>query len=170
MFIRLSLLVYLNWLPNDTFPDWSKSKECADDNFKFDKNGRMLSIQTGRKPCGKKEKLLVTSNFSLFHNVFKRLILHTRKNQGLFRKGIKHCRQRRKNADHQNFLLFSIPFSCVKIPLRNTVPQNVGFPVFVWLYNDLIKNSLWFLVFKRTNHLKYSRKNACSVTNDIIPG
>ena len=34
-----------------------------------------------------KDKLLVTSNFSFPHSVFKRLILQTRKNQGLFGKG-----------------------------------------------------------------------------------
>ena len=31
-------------------------------------------IQTCRKRCGKKEKLLVTSNFSFSHSVFKRLV------------------------------------------------------------------------------------------------
>ena len=36
----------------------------------------------------KKEKLLITSNSSFFHIVFKRLILQTRKNQGLFGKGL----------------------------------------------------------------------------------
>ena len=33
------------------------------------------------------EKLLVTSNFSFSHSVFKRLVLQTYKNQGLFGKG-----------------------------------------------------------------------------------
>ena len=42
-----------------------------------------------RKHCGKRKKLLVTSNFSFSHNVFKRLVLQTRKNQGLFGKGLK---------------------------------------------------------------------------------
>ena len=37
-----------------------------------------------------KEKLLVTSNFSFSHSVFKRLLLQTRKNQGLFGKGLTH--------------------------------------------------------------------------------
>ena len=36
-----------------------------------------------------KEKLLVMSNFSFSHIVFKRLILQTCKNQGLFGKGLK---------------------------------------------------------------------------------
>ena len=35
-----------------------------------------------------KVKLLVTSNFSFSHSVFKRLVLQTRKNQGLFGKGL----------------------------------------------------------------------------------
>ena len=39
----------------------------------------------GRK-LWEKEKLLVTSNFSFSNSVFKRLILQTRKNQGLFGK------------------------------------------------------------------------------------
>ena len=34
----------------------------------------------------KKKKLLVTSNFSFFHCVFKRLVLQTRRNQVLFGK------------------------------------------------------------------------------------
>ena len=36
-----------------------------------------------------KEKLLVMSNFSFSHSVFKRLVLQSCKNQGLFEKGIK---------------------------------------------------------------------------------
>ena len=35
-----------------------------------------------------KEKMLVTSNFSFSHSVFKRIELQTRKNQGLFGKGL----------------------------------------------------------------------------------
>ena len=34
--------------------------------------------------------MLVTNNFSFFHSVFKRLVLQTRKNQGLFGKGLKN--------------------------------------------------------------------------------
>ena len=36
-----------------------------------------------------KEKLLVTSNFSFSHSVFRRLTLQIRKNQVLFGKGLK---------------------------------------------------------------------------------
>ena len=42
----------------------------------------------GHKTLWEKEKLLVTSNFSFSHSVFKRLVLQTRKNQGLFGKGL----------------------------------------------------------------------------------
>ena len=41
------------------------------------------------KTLWEKEKLLVTSNFFFFHSVFKRLVQQTRKNQGLFGKGLK---------------------------------------------------------------------------------
>ena len=52
--------------------DSSKLKKFADDNFKFDKNGRKLSNRV--KTLWEKEKLLVTSNFSFSHSVFKRLV------------------------------------------------------------------------------------------------
>ena len=42
----------------------------------------------GRKHSEKKEKLLITSNFSFSHSVFKRLVLQTSKNQGMFGKGL----------------------------------------------------------------------------------
>ena len=63
-----------------------QTERVADDNFKFDENGRkfteMVDYNVG------KEKWLVTSNFSLPHSVFKRLVLQTCKNQGLFGKGL----------------------------------------------------------------------------------
>ena len=40
------------------------------------------------KTLQEKEKLLVMINFSFSHSVFKRLVLQTRKNQGLFGKGL----------------------------------------------------------------------------------
>ena len=46
------------------------------------------SFPNGEKTLWEKEKLLVMSNFSFSHGVFKRLELHTRKNQGLFGKGL----------------------------------------------------------------------------------
>ena len=50
------------------------------------KNGRkFLTIEK----LWEKAKLLLTSNFSFSHSVFKRLIMQTRENQGLFGKGLK---------------------------------------------------------------------------------
>ena len=46
-------------------------KESADGNFHFDENGRKFS--KGLKILLEKEKLLVTSNFSFSHRIFKRL-------------------------------------------------------------------------------------------------
>ena len=46
------------------------------------------SSLTGKKTLWAKEKLLVTSNLSFSHRVFKRLVPETRKNQGLFGKGL----------------------------------------------------------------------------------
>ena len=72
----------------------SKLTEFADDNFRFDETDekffkrveKTVGLQKGRKNCGKKEKLLVTSNFSFSHKVFE---LQARKNKALFGKGIK---------------------------------------------------------------------------------
>ena len=46
------------------------------------------SYPKGYKTMWEKEKLLVTGNFSFSHNVFKRLVPQTRKNQGLFGEGL----------------------------------------------------------------------------------
>ena len=42
------------------------------------------TIQTGRKHCGEKEKLLVTSNFSFSQSVFKRLVSKGRQKVSLY--------------------------------------------------------------------------------------
>ena len=47
------------------------------------------SSQQGYKHPWEKEKLLVTSNFSFSHIVFKRLVMQTRKNRSLFGEGLK---------------------------------------------------------------------------------
>ena len=54
--------------------------------FKFYENG--LKFSKWVEYTAKKEKLLITSNFSFSRNVFKRLVLQTRINQGLFGKGL----------------------------------------------------------------------------------
>ena len=76
-----------NSVPNNKFfkfSDFSKLKELTDDSFKFE---NVWKFSKWYKTLWVKEKLLVASNFSFFHNVFKRIVLQTRKNKGLFRKG-----------------------------------------------------------------------------------
>ena len=72
--------------PKPQILDSSRLYKFAYDNFKFDKMSE--SSQIGERTLGEKEKLLVRSNFSFSRRVFKRLVLHTRKNQGLFGKGL----------------------------------------------------------------------------------
>ena len=69
-----------------------KLEEFTDDNFILDENGRQF-FKWVENTVGKKVKLLVTSNSSFFHSVFKRLVLQTCKNQGLFGKGLKDSEQ-----------------------------------------------------------------------------
>ena len=74
--------------PKRQILDCSKMKAFLYDNFYFLINGRKLS-KKGKKTLWEKEKLLGTSDFSLFNTVFKRLVLQARKNKGLFRKELK---------------------------------------------------------------------------------
>ena len=88
----------INPFPNDKL-DASKLKNFEDANSKYDENGRKFSKMI-KKTLWEKEKLLVTSNFSFSYSVFKRLGLQTRKNQGLFGKGLnsgpgKNCHERK---------------------------------------------------------------------------
>ena len=77
----------INYFPKDKILDSSKLKEFADDNFKFDKNGREFSER--EKTQWDKEKLLVMSNISLCHRVFRRNVAQTSKNKGLFGRRLK---------------------------------------------------------------------------------
>ena len=80
--------------PKRQILDSFELKEFAHDKFKFDEKGKKFSKQT-ENTVGK-DKLLVMSNFSFSHSVFKGLVLQTRKNQGLFGKGLgKLCWQYR---------------------------------------------------------------------------
>ena len=67
--------------------DPSKLKEFADDNFKFDENGRKFSKRV-ENTVGNGE-IAHYEQFLLFPQCFKRLVMQTRKNQGLFGKGLK---------------------------------------------------------------------------------
>ena len=41
--LNLSKMKTINPFPKDNISDWSKLKEYADDNFRFDENGREFS-------------------------------------------------------------------------------------------------------------------------------
>ena len=63
-------------------------KEFAGDNFEFDTKGRKVSKRVENNV--EKGEIARDEQFLLFsHSVFKRLVLQTRKNQGLFGKGLK---------------------------------------------------------------------------------
>ena len=69
------------------------------------------SFLKGEKTLWEKEKLLVGSNFSFSHSVFKRLVWETSKNQGLFGKGLRkntfeNIVGNGENGGNQLFLLF----------------------------------------------------------------
>ena len=66
----------------------SKQKVFAYDNFKFDGNGRKLT-QKGRKHCGNRRNCSLQAISTFFHSVFKRFVLQTGKNKGLFDKMVK---------------------------------------------------------------------------------
>ena len=96
----------------------------------------------------KKEKLLVTSNFSFSHSVFKRLVLQTRKNQGLFGKGLRILAFVRKNVgekDKQKMLLTNISprsFQPIQRQLKsfNPFPNK---PLLLHLYNTSLLKTQW---------------------------
>ena len=76
----------------------------ADDNLKFDENGRKLSKRV--ENTVKKEKLLVTSNLSFFHSVFKMFVSEGRQKVSLCGNGLRICQvgkgeeTRRKNRNN----------------------------------------------------------------------
>ena len=51
-----------------------------------------------QKTLWEKDKLLVTSNFSFSRGVLKTFVLQTRKNKGLFGKGLNDLIKKKKNA------------------------------------------------------------------------
>ena len=70
------------------------------------------SSQKDRKTLWEKEKLLVASNFSFSHSVFKRPVLQTRKNQGLFGKGLNgYQKDKKKRAPQNTAALLDFHFS-----------------------------------------------------------
>ena len=84
----LCLLQYVYYpFPKRQILDFPKLKESADDNFKFDKNGREFSNWV--ENTVEKGEIAHYEQFLLFpHCFFKRLVMLTRKNQSLFGKGL----------------------------------------------------------------------------------
>ena len=77
---------HFNPFPNDKFktlPNWKGKQTTSSNLMKLAE-----SYPNGQKTLWEKEKLLDTSNFSFSHSVFKRLVRQTRKNKGLFGKGV----------------------------------------------------------------------------------
>ena len=68
--------------------NWSKLKEFADDIFELDKNGRKFSKRV--ENTVEKEQIAHYKQFLLFPVFFKRLVLQTYEEQGLFGKGLKY--------------------------------------------------------------------------------
>ena len=65
----LSLFLF-NSFPNDKFLHLSKLKECADDNFKFDKNGRKFTEWV--ENTGGKGEIACDEQFLLFPQCFQK--------------------------------------------------------------------------------------------------
>ena len=90
-------------------------KEFAKANFKFHENERNLSKQV-EKTLWEKEKLLITSNFSFSHNVFKRLVSQGRQKVSLCGNGLMILKKealentvgKEENSGNQHFLLFQV--------------------------------------------------------------
>ena len=72
--------------PKQQILDSSKLKKFADDNSKFDKNGRKFSKSI--QNTVEKGEIARYEQFLLSPQCFQRLVLQTRKNQDLFGKGL----------------------------------------------------------------------------------
>ena len=75
-----------NPFPDDKFYKLPNRKSLQTTILSLMKMGE--SSPKGLKTLWEKEKLLVTSNFSFSHSVFKSVLLQSRKNQGLFGKAL----------------------------------------------------------------------------------
>ena len=79
-----------------------------------------------RKLCGKKEKLLVRSNFSFSHSVFKRLLMQTRKNQGLFGKGLSFQKKKKKRRLTGSNIFYPCPLKRVLNLFAKSINPNMA--------------------------------------------
>ena len=74
-----------------------------------------------------KEKMLITSKFSFSHSVFKRPVLQTRKNQGLFGKGLIET-QNSPSWEGQNMsVMFFFRHSDPEFRIFNRVISDISF-------------------------------------------
>ena len=112
-----------------------------------------------QKTLWEKEKLLLTSNFSFYHSVFKRFLLQTRKNQGLFGKGLTYC---------SNTMLF-VPCN---IPFLNSFPNSTSLLKTLWkneksLVTSNSSFSQCFLPFRKTLYHFLQFRN-CRLQTPIV--
>ena len=96
--------------------DSAKLKQFLDDNFTFDENGRKFTkwientVEKGEIAC--------YEQFSFSHNVFKKLVLETHKNQGLFGTGLNTTllvNITYKHVEFSHFLRLLSKFSVVNL-------------------------------------------------------
>ena len=97
----------------------------------------------GLKTRCEKEKLLVTNNFSFSHSVFKRLVLQTLENQGLFGKGL---------IIYHTILLFN-PLLDMPILGSFNSAANKDMMLEIWTIGDTVIWLSWKHCWKRRNCL-----------------
>ena len=128
------------------------------------------SSPKGQKTLWEKVKLLVTSNFTFSHSVFKRLVLQTRKNQGLFGKELtlsqtspgflRVCSASLlKTLWVKEKLLVMSNFSfsyCVFYPFGELSAIFIKFEIVVCKLFSVWKR-LKFVVWERVNHFPYDK-------------
>ena len=105
-----------------------------------------------------KEKLLIRSYFSFCHSVFKRLMLQTCKNQGLFWKGLKYLQENMDRCTGSR----NITEILLKTALNTIRSNNLFHPITVtYIYIFTFVFSRWHHRWHRNmHHISYRiRKN-----------
>ena len=98
-------------------------KEFTDEKFEFDESGRNFSERV-ENTVGK-EEIACYEQFLLSNSVFKRLELQTRKNQGLFGKGLS-LGDERKNIGFKLVLSFTDFFPSLFVVIITYCPMHAG--------------------------------------------
>ena len=83
------IVPHYNPFPNDKFYTLPNSKTLQTTILNWTKMAKGNPKEW--KTLWEKENLLITSKFSFSHSVFKRPVLHTRKNKSLFGRGLNTC-------------------------------------------------------------------------------